>query len=701
MKKLSIFFSLFTAAAFSVSAQKPFHNAVTYPEWADKPVVHPVPPEYANEPAIVLLNDIALDYRYEGKSTNMFITEHRIIKVLDDRGIENFNTYDLPVFPGTRVPSIKARTILPNGTVREIAQDMILVTKNAYGYWSVIIAMEGVEKNAEIEFLTKEIVSAPLFGSQIFQFPIPVMKTHFSMSYPKEWVFQEKGYNGFPDVKDTLIKNRRHMDITLNDIPKLRSEPNSFYELRLMRMEYRIDHFNFENENNRSKRYTWNDLGRKMYDTYYKITDKERAAVNAYLTELGVKPNGNELENLKKIERGIKTGIVKYGFIDYDDRKQVLATQAMRSISLYDVAYDEQKNVLDSIITKRAATPDGIIKLFAACFVQAGINNELGIVGNRHESMLDPEFENWDNLEYHLFYFPDFKKYLSPTSDYYRYPMVPEEALNNKGVFCTIPPNGIPTGGIVEIRTIKPLSANENQSNIAAAVSFSTDMDATVDVSYSFTGYQSTHLRTELVLSPKDKQVDIVKKIVTIAEKPENILKYTISNEGFDNYTSNKPLEITATVSTNQMVDEAGKNYLLKVGKIIGKQQELYNEDERMLPVDMDYPHSFNRTITINLPVGYKVINPEVLRMHADYVNREITPVISFNSDYTLVPDKKKGDKLVITVTEFYNQIHFSPNDYERYRKVVNTAADFSKVAILLTNTKKSAGKQEHALTKK
>ena len=87
--------------------------------------------------------------------------------------------------------------------------------------------------------------------------------------------------------------------------------------------------------------------------------------------------------------------------------------------------------------------------------------------------------------------------------------------------------------------------------------------------------------------------------------------------------------------------------------------------------------------------------------MHADYVNREITPVISFNSDYTLVPDKKKGDKLVITVTEFYNQIHFSPNDYERYRKVVNTAADFSKVAILLTNTKKSAGKQEHALTKK
>ena len=514
-------------------------------------------------------------------------------------------------------------------------------------------------------------------------------------------VFEEKGYNGFPKVKDTLINNRRHMQVALGNIPKLRPEPNSYYYLRLMRMEYRIDHYNYQNENDRKRQYTWSDLGRKIYDRYYKITDKERAAVNTYLSDLGVRPNGNQLQNLEKIERGIKTGITEYGYVDYDERKQVLAAQTMRSMSLYDANYDATKDVLDSIITKRAATLSGITRLFVACLIQAGIDHELGLAGNRHESVFDSQFENWDYMNYPIIYFPGTKKFLAPTNAFYRYPMVPEELTNTKGVFCTIPPNGIPTGPLSEIRKITPLSTYENVTNIAAAVSFTKDMDAQVDISYSYTGYPSTQLREDIAMQPRNKQAELVKKIVTIAEKPEDITKYSITNEGFDNYNTNKPLEITATVNTTKLVEQAGKNYLFKAGEILGPQIHLYNDEERVLPVDLDYQNAQNRTITINLPVGYKVLNPEVLRVHADYVNREVSPVISFSSDYKLIPDKKNGDKLVISINEFYSQLHFSPDDYERYRTVVNTAADFSRVALLLTNTKKTNAKQEHALSRK
>ena len=117
------------------------------------------------------------------------------------------------------------------------------------------------------------------------------------------------------------------------------------------------------------------------------------------------------------------------------------------------------------------------------------------------------------------------------------------------------------------------------------------------------------------------------------------------------------------------------------------------------MPVDLDYPRALSRTITLNLPVGYKVLNPEALRMHAEYVNRDLKPVVSFKSDYALVSDKKNGDKIVITVNESYTQLHFSPEYYDRYRKVVNTAADFSHVALLIT--KKESGKQGHRIAKK
>ena len=77
-------------------------------------------------------------------------------------------------------------------------------------------------------------------------------------------------------------------------------------------------------------------------------------------------------------------------------------------------------------------------------------------------------------------------------------------------------------------------------------------------------------------------------------------------------------------------------------------------------------------------------MNPEAIKMKSDFVDKKMRPVIGFSSDYTLKTDKKNGDKLVVTITEFYSQIHFPTADYERYREVVNSAADFNKVSLVL-----------------
>ena len=124
MKKITPFIFLFSIASLSVSAHRPSGYISQYEEWADKPVVHPVPPEYANEPAIILLENTTRDYITEGKGINMYVTEHRIVKVLDDRGINVFNTLDFPVGSNTRVPSVRARTILPNGKVSEATESV-------------------------------------------------------------------------------------------------------------------------------------------------------------------------------------------------------------------------------------------------------------------------------------------------------------------------------------------------------------------------------------------------------------------------------------------------------------------------------------------------------------------------------------------------------------------------------------------------
>jgi hypothetical protein len=71
--------------------------------------------------------------------------------------------------------------------------------------------------------------------------------------------------------------------------------------------------------------------------------------------------------------------------------------------------------------------------------------------------------------------------------------------------------------------------------------------------------------------------------------------------------------------------------------------------------------------------------------MNADYLNGELEQVINFSADAKLIKDNKNGDKLVINVDESYNQLHFPLIEYDRFRKVWNTAADFNNVALILT----------------
>jgi hypothetical protein len=685
MKKFSVIVFLFTAAAAGVVAQSRFvpsklNPRPVYVEWDARPDVHPVAPEYKNEPAYFVVNDQTIDYRYEGKSINEYYTLHRIVKVLDNEGIETFNRFSFSVNSGTRVPLIKARTILPDGRVRDVAKEMIHVTKDEHGRNKIVFALDGVQKDAEIEILIKEIRSGNMFGNATFQYSVPVLSTRFEMSYPKDMVFEEKGFNGFPDAHDMLEHNRRHISVSVAHIPAMKTESHSFYDRYSMRCEYRIVNFLDPNDNNRPKMYTWEDLSRQLFNNHCKFSDKERKAVNRYLSDIGVVANGSEYENIKKIEDAIKSTIVIYPNMD-----------------------EYYGEVLDSIISKKASTAPGMIRLFNACFTQAGIEHEIGITSDRSEHSFDYKFENWDNMDYYLYYFPNLDKFMSPTSVYCRYPFVPESLLTTRGIFCLIPPNGITNGQLAEVKTITPLPANKTQENMNAVVSFSKDMDAQVDVDYTWSGYSAEDVRQALAFERKSDIKDLIAKVIPLCEKPEDLLKYNITNEGFDKFYGNKPVGITATVNAPQLTESAGPNYLFRLGDVIGGREQLSDKKDRKYPFDISYPYSLNRTITLYLPRGYKVLNAGTINRNMDYVGSDLKPIIAFKSSYEIKSDKKNknGDILVVTIHEVYTKTHFSVAEYNSYKKIFNAAADFNNVSLLISNKRGIAAVSAKARGKK
>ncbi|PQJ12668.1 hypothetical protein CJD36_002680 [Flavipsychrobacter stenotrophus] len=652
MKKIAAGVICVLAATTHINAQTSISD-----DWDAKPVMHTIDSAFAKAEAVIIDQDIKLEYKEIEKKGYTYRKLHRLVKVLDEKGIESFNKMNFPTVEGIEIITLKARTILPDGKVFEVTKDKMKTSKNDNGSSELVFAMEGVEKNAEIELLYEYRKPVALFGIETYQYSMPVMHAGFMLISPKRLVYEGRGYNGFPDTHDSVTDDTRYVIANKNHIPPLQNEVYSFYDANRMRVDYKISYLPEEKMGVRM--FTWQDLVKRIYDATYQVVDKETKAVTKYLETLGVNESDPEADKIKKIENGIKNNITLY--------KEIADANSWR---------------IDNIINKKSATETGINRLFAACFLQAGVTAEIGITSDRTQAQFDNNFENWNQMENYVFYFPKQGKFLYPTGTYYRYPFVPASMLTNKGLFCKLMKLGDISNAIADVRPIVPMNYADSKSNIDATISFNNEMEAKTDIVYSFAGYSAFGLREAAVLLPKDKIKELVQSVVGIADgKPENILTYSLANEAFENYTTGVPMRVVATVNTPQLVEKAGPKYILKIGDVIGRQEELYQNTERKLPMDISYPHSLNRTITVVIPAGYKVLNPETININADFKNSEGVATAGFHSSYAI-----DGNKLTVTITEFYSQLHYEVTDYEAYRKVINASADFNKVNLLLSN---------------
>jgi len=105
---------------------------------------------------------------------------------------------------------------------------------------------------------------------------------------------------------------------------------------------------------------------------------------------------------------------------------------------------------------------------------------------------------------------------------------------------------------------------------------------------------------------------------------------------------------------------------------------QMYQEKERVLPLEQEFHRSYFRTINIKIPEGYKITNLEDINIDNSY-SKEGEELFSFKSFYEI-----QGDVLKITADEHYRENIIPVTLYEAYRTVINSAADFNKIVLLL-----------------
>ncbi|MCB0445896.1 MAG: DUF3857 domain-containing protein, partial [Gelidibacter sp.] len=215
MLKKSFLLLLFIASTHSFA-----QYYKTY-DWTEKPEHHTLTPKEAKESSIGILKKIIVEY-YEpllSQEPQVFETTHTITRVNDEKGIGRHNTVYIPMYNVKNVVDIKARTITADGKVTLLNKDNIKEVKNVDEYGDFkIFAIEGAEKNSEIEVLYTLEKEYDLYGSETIQSDFPIKKAEF-LYITGNLNSEEKAYNTDKTFETVDIDGKPAKQLILTNIP--------------------------------------------------------------------------------------------------------------------------------------------------------------------------------------------------------------------------------------------------------------------------------------------------------------------------------------------------------------------------------------------------------------------------------------------------------------------------------------------------
>lgn len=623
-------------------------------QWSSDPKLHPAGKKFDSSSAVGILDDRNIEYVIERNDVFIRSVFHKIIRINTDRGIEMYNKIYIPLYRGSEITDIKARTIQKSGKVIDLPVEKIKEIEED-GRKYKLFAMEGVEKGSEVEYIYTMKRPMNPFGTEVFQGSnIPYERATFALVAPEHLKFDVKGYNGFFVSTDSVINDKRIIVGYSDNIEQLEDEKYAVLNPYLKRVQYKLS-YNLANSNV-TRMYSWKDFAKRIFTAYTTYNSKEEKALDKLFGQINLSTAKTDAEKILLIEDHIKS-----------------------NFNIDEKITGEDAEALDLVVKTRNTNRDGAIRMFTYLFDKAAIGYQIVFPGDRSEFPIEEEMENWNTAEEILFFFPKTGKCIAPTSVEFRYPYVPPYFTGIRGLF-------LKTTSIGSFRTASPAfnevlmePYDEHAINMEANVKFGASLDTLVISSKQILkGYGAASYRPIYTFLPKDKQDEANKSIIKAVSNSEDITDITVENTSLKDYFTNKPLVISGNIKSTDLLENAGSKILFKVGEIIGPQAEMYQEKPRQLPIELDYPHVLDRKIIFEIPEGYSVKNLNDLNFSIAYKKgAEIS--MGFLSGYT-----QTGNTVTVNVQEIYRDLRYPITEFEHFKKVINAAADFNKVVLVL-----------------
>ena len=614
-----------------------FAQLIENHDWDKTPRYKVEDKEYSDYSAVILLDHRIKEFaggRYNEPISMKNLT-HKAIKILDKKSIEEYNRVYIPSY-GT-LDEIKARTIKPDGTIVEVNKDNIKeIEDERYGGYT-IFALEGVDVGDIVEYMYKRDLKGDYCGIEIFQQDVPVLEAVLEIKRSRAYDIETKSYSGLSDF--VVHDGEKHVISITENIPAIADEDAS--NDYLMRAAYRIENF-IDPQNRTYDVITWQRVSKDIADYGEVVTIK---GYNKLFKELGLTVRTPVEEKVIKLEKYFKENFTyKQG----------------RSASS-----DKFKNILKN----KYGNEIDMTRAMKYLLRQLNVRTTWMVSTDKDYIKIDPDFPNTTGLREHILYIPVTEKYLSMGYTAMRYGAPPSSVIGNKGLVVD---------GIGVLKDIEYDIENYSNQQIKANITFDKDFTkATIDKTNSYTGFRAIGIRSALNSGSEDYIKSITHDYMTDFMGEAEVTTTSTKNESFDLAHKNEPVTVNSIIETSDLIEDAEDFYIFSFGKIIGRQSELYNEKERVTPVEIGYPLEYNTEIEITVPEGYTVSGLEDCTIKNECKDKD-SVVAGFESFAT-----QEGNKVTIKLHEYYKSTFYKTDQYEDYRAVINSAADFNKLALI------------------
>lgn len=651
MRLLKTGLFIFLLSTLSLQSQE-FYKSY---DWEAEPLYDTT--EIKDESLVSTKEKISTEFYFtpDGEFVEYYL-EHKVFFLNSDDAIEEYNKVYLPYDSDANLLVNKARVINPQGKIIDLDDSKILSatddeTQRTYKYF----AFEGIEKGSFIEYMYVVKRSPSYSGRRIsFQDEFTKKNVEFDLFAPSNLVFKFKSYNGLKEVEeDSIIQNKNHWYFKTPKIDKLEEEPQALFGAARQFIIYAID----ANTANNTKDITSYGSVAQNVNNFYNVelSKKTTNALKKLLKELNLDESSSPETKIRAIENYIKTNIYTTEFSN------------------------EKLSNLDNIIDEKVASESGTVKLYVAFLNVLDIKYDIILTCSREFMHFDKEFEANIFLQDILLYFPKTKKYLAPNENESRYGFPPGYLTDTYGLFIKQVKVGDFASAVGKIKKIKPIEASKSTDNMIIDVSFDSDdiTQTTIKLKKSMSGYYGMYLHPHMNIIKPESKTELVESYAKSLNESVTINDSNIENENPELFGT-EPLIFNLDFSSDVFVEKAGRKYLFKVGELIGSQMELYQEKERVLPLENEFQRTYERTINVAIPEGYSIANLDDINIDNEYV-KDGKVLLSFKSYYEL-----NDNILKITADEYYKINKIPVEIYEEYRTVINSAADFNKITLVL-----------------